>query len=959
MTRVLVWKELREQRAVWLALAVAGAGCVAALHGLLSDNRERGELLAGVLIAAAWGYGLVCGALQLAGESEEGTQVFLDTLPGSRGQLWTVKVCTGLALLIGFTATMGGVALAYLRVDAPERAAWFAAGITFCALFGYAWGLLCGATASNVLGAVARAVFGQAAAYLLTFLVLVLPVVMLLGQSAAGSGGFEYALLALDGVALAVAAVVVSHRVYCRPDRLRGPAARVARSGGGKPSWGVLLWLAWQQSRGFALVMLGLALLGVLLAMVGGVGVWPPLSLLLGVLFGVTAFDDEQVTGAYRFLADQRFPLGRIWLVKTLLRVGVGLAALVVLLIGVAAVVGVSLALFERQEAAGLVLEQHLLSRGLVVVLASPVLFVLVWPAYGFTVGHLCGVLFRKPPFAAAVALGVGLLLAGLWVPSLIAGGLSTWQVFGAPAVLLLGARLLMRPWAADRLQSAGAVRILADTLLAAALCLAVGLWYRVAQVPEPDDAIDLPAFFATLPDPEQNAGGRQMQAALRQLNEVSRNFVSDEMRPVDPPRPAAGPQPGGGPPGAVEMRPVRFFDYVQQCQEVRDRGWAAGNPRLGAFLDLVFVNTWAVQLTAAAAEPHGIVVDPRTVTLDAPFLGIDSANPAAAILVARGLQRQAEGDPAAFVEYLDAGLALARNLRRGGLVFPLFAGWQVEGIMLTGVERWLEALDGQPKLLQRVLAILRAHEADRPPDPDDMRRASYATMLNTAERPEGLLPFLRFSGARQSDRSLDADLLAFAWRAPWERERLRRLLVKAVSLDRKRVAAALEQLPLVFRFFPSNGLLDTRDFHTQARQSQLNGLCRVRGCLLLAALRLYEAETGAPAPTLDALVPRYLPAVPADPYDGRPYRYRLSQGERIDIHLMLVDQIGMPPALQPVGPQPEMQPFLTIAKDQGIVWSVGSDGQDDGAHTQRFPNRPTTQPGEDVIFVVPRPPKR
>ncbi len=67
MTRVLVWKEVREQRAVWLALALTAAGAVAALNVRGSPGDRHDEMLSAVLWFAAWGYGLVCGALLLAG----------------------------------------------------------------------------------------------------------------------------------------------------------------------------------------------------------------------------------------------------------------------------------------------------------------------------------------------------------------------------------------------------------------------------------------------------------------------------------------------------------------------------------------------------------------------------------------------------------------------------------------------------------------------------------------------------------------------------------------------------------------------------------------------------------------------------------------------------------------------------------------------------------------------------
>jgi hypothetical protein len=50
----------------------------------------------------------------------------------------------------------------------------------------------------------------------------------------------------------------------------------------------------------------------------------------------------------------------------------------------------------------------------------------------------------------------------------------------------------------------------------------------------------------------------------------------------------------------------------------------------------------------------------------------------------------------------------------------------------------------------------------------------------------------------------------------------------------------------------------------------------------LMVALRLYQAEVGKPAATLEELTPKYLASVPVSPVDLQPIRYRLSRGEEI-----------------------------------------------------------------------------
>ena len=122
-------------------------------------------------------------------------------------------------------------------------------------------------------------------------------------------------------------------------------------------------------------------------------------------------------------------------------------------------------------------------------------------------------------------------------------------------------------------------------------------------------------------------------------------------------------------------------------------------------------------------------------------------------------------------------------------------------------------------------------------------------------------------------------------------------------------------------------------------------------------ALRWYQAENGRPAEKLDDLVPKYLPEIPDDPYQkGQPFHYRLSKGEKI---VWPTDVQGGPPqpAAVPGGPPPA-PPSVDVPPGQGVLWSVGSDGTDDGGVQQADAERGYTVQGEDVIFLVPLPPE-
>src|SRR5262249_7858767 len=93
-------------------------------------------------------------------------------------------------------------------------------------------------------------------------------------------------------------------------------------------------------------------------------------------------------------------------------------------------------------------------------------------------------------------------------------------------------------------------------------------------------------------------------------------------------------------------------------------------------------------------------------------------------------------------------------------------------------------------------------------------------------------------------------------------------------------------------------------------------------GRRLQVALRLYRAEKGREAPSLEALVPRYLTAMPADPFDpaGHPFRYRVSRGELIEEGWTTNPRTGK-----------AERDRRRVRAGQGLLWSVGRDGRDDG----------------------------
>lgn len=96
---------------------------------------------------------------------------------------------------------------------------------------------------------------------------------------------------------------------------------------------------------------------------------------------------------------------------------------------------------------------------------------------------------------------------------------------------------------------------------------------------------------------------------------------------------------------------------------------------------------------------------------------------------------------------------------------------------------------------------------------------------------------------------------------------------------NNSRAEAAIAKIKSDQRWYSNNILGDqltaqTADLLINIRRMTARSQITAHAQYLLLALRLYEHDHGQLPPTLDALVPDYIPAVPEDPYDGKPLRY-------------------------------------------------------------------------------------
>jgi len=940
MIRTLAWKEYREQRPVWLALAVLGIVLLVGLWVILgppgsgSPNRMD-NALGGIAVVVAFTYGLVCGAMMLAGERETKTLPFLDYLEGKRARLWNTKVVTGVVLTLTLAMLLAGVATA---LGAGQRK--YIPGSLFAiaaasGLAGLACGLLGSALCQNVLAAV-----GVGAVLFLwlgaPFAVAIGSAPVLIFDMEVQNGNFMP--LVFGELTVTTATLAASGLIFCFPDRQRrrSPSRRATLflDIGEFSGIRAIVWLTYRQSWVGMLVLAAAALMLGAIVPENGLLLWPLVTLLLGVGCGMAVFANEQAGDGHRFLGDQRLPVGRIWAVKTIC--WFGMAAVLAALTFATATVQIS-AKKDAQIAGATGVVARLAGQEMLVHIGRNT-FLMLGLVYGFAFGQFFTLVARKNAVAMVLAVLIGVAVAALWVPSMVSGGVRLWQVMVVPGLLLASIWPVSWAWAAGRLHTLKPMLFLTGIGILAAAWIAGNFWYRVVSIPDVGEPFDVRAFAASLPTPEQNETGRLIRRAAESLEhyekEVSAKLKLPSPQVQDQPR--APDDAALGPP--TEPPP----SYMEQNQDVMEKGWPKDRPDLRRWLDRMFEGEWAADYRKAAQLPLGMVMDLRTATLGTEIDYVQKCRQTADLFTARALQLQAQGNPQAALEHLGVVLSLSRQLRHKAPSLPYLVGIAVQRTALFGFASWVRELGPRPAHLRAALTVLNGHEAQLPPFADYVK-ANYLLVQNGRDNLP-LIPAYFFPG----QGSQELFLFAVASKVPWEEERETRLLrilpLNALGeaerpLWEEPPCSPLpavhwndEDLP-IYAIWSSNALRFWR-----LREAERRSLCDLRGTRLQIGLACYELDNGRPAATLDALVPRYLPALPLDPYSGQSFHYRVSKGEQIE-------KVGEP-----------VQTFLKVQADQGILWSVGPDRKDNGGKKDGS-GVVDVWPDHDLdwIFLVPR----
>jgi len=974
MIQAILWKETRDQGLIALTLLVVG-GALLAAAAAFADPPTTGARPADVLqylgvgrlatLMLAVTAGIVTGGALFAAEREAGTLTFLESLPGSRRQLWQAKIVAGAGLTI---LQIAGVLLISAALGLVTEPSWMQS-IAAESLLAFAWGAFGSTYSRTTLGSVGIAIpFASACTVL-----FMLPILILFGSSGGlpqgiGTPIFFSLMLATPLIASALAYSHVDHQRQAATPEPSSPRVATSANPRGltrpRRRWSAtpVLALTWMVSRQLViptLVLSAFALVFGCTLLVPGIMpliYWAMMALSAGVICGVLTFGAEQSRGEYRFWAESRLPLRRLWLVKLTLHLL--LLAWLLLLLALPSVMRAAFLAPDSPARARTFLGTVFHAKILDELQGKTWLFLLLPAVYGFASGHLGSLLFRKPVVAAGVAGLLGGVLALFWIPSLLAGGVSNWQVWSPAAALVILTGVMIRAWTLDRLLHRRSLSTLGLGCGVAILCLIVGLATRVYQVPRSPNLDEDLEFVAQLAPILERNSGREFQTAVAAFMRAHEGvtgmhnlrFLRDRATDVE-----------------IAQRPkLAGWHGFDAFDGILLNGWTTGvkddqgkiSPRFDAndWLNRLFAEPaipregdWRRDAARATASSPGVYWDPRLLSLRTGMAALDEARWMGSVLLLRGLQQQDLGDTSRFPENLAIVLALTRSMRSGSVIPSFLTSIRLERMAALATHRWLEGRKATPESLRRVRDLWLAADREATEDPRRCLLAERYVVRESMAAPSAWLEErLPFSG--ESTESIDStvNLLSTAWSVPWERERTHRLLGLTYENSQSAEMAYLRGRPggnLFYQRRTTPESLVERDLRRQAARRLL---------ILALSLAAYERAHGQPAASLDELRSSgELRELPFDPYaNGQGFRYRVSQGDTLVLY-STSNRSGSRNSRPWSGS--EITPAIEVPTGQGIVWSVGPAGINAEGRRVLSPSDPVRLEDDELLILVPR----
>jgi hypothetical protein len=443
--------------------------------------------------------------------------------------------------------------------------------------------------------------------------------------------------------------------------------------------------------------------------------------------------------------------------------------------------------------------------------------------------------------------------------------------------------------------------------------------------------------------------------------------------------RPPAPVPPAPVPPAPVQVG--RYLRMEERLEQVPFNGWSGSDPDLENWLERIFSErplpndetSWHALVATAAERPLGIYEHPHMIgPLGMSGNSLEYARRMTVALLARGLQLQSRGDPAAFISAFRTTLKLAQTMENGSVVTCLQMGCDIESSALRALDRWMEyrpppiewlriaaapmpsALANLPAiayemdtvaqkitLFRALIACLTACDPMVPFDPTPQYLAERHVIREALKAPSLWLPLI-LSLPPETFGTPDpiVDMVTVAWTVPWEKERTRRLVGLGYESGRTVNHSLMLGRPGAMQIIRNKTSTDLAEVDRQLRTYR-------RGAILKLALMTFRCEQGKYPSELGELVSKgYLRQSLPDPYDDtREFGYRVSTGEKL--RFQTISQGERMPITQ-------VPDELVVSPGQAIIWSVGSDRIDQGGINPpgpiaHIPGRPV-----DIVFLVP-----
>ncbi|MCS7046385.1 MAG: hypothetical protein NZO58_08525 [Gemmataceae bacterium] len=970
MINVLLWKEIREHRVIWLTMVVLTGLLAYLLQQLGTSNPLSPESIVGVTaLAMAAVYGVVCGSMMLAGEREEGTLVLLDVLLGRRGLLWTYKAGIGVLFVLSQALTVAAV-LTWLRLVPPEWidrllnqsdrpgfplvghqpaaqhfSQWFLL-LPLVTFEAYCWGLLASSLTQRVLTSAGA---GLSIGFLVWWALIALP----------PPASLILRVLAMLALLAGSAAIFYSHG----RDQFAMPSAPLLPLGPVAPLPQRRAAMVHERPRVHRPALVQLVDTDDEIIVVTPVGWRPPATAAAREVrpapqrakwreYAIEARSPAQVvwwlTWQQGMLPLMCLALGSVILGLFLPRGGAILWPIATLLLGVAC--GTATFAWEQADQS-----YQFLAAQRFPLMTIRNIKLLFWSLASLAttlllfVGSSVRIVLESlgPPHlhqrAARLEFGA---LAEVLGPTLF---LSMWLVYGfavgqlcvfycrrtvyAVVVAVLAALGALVPWLPSLLcrgLSGWQVWLTPLALLLTSRWLLrawAGGWLKESR-----SLVKLIGVVALLAVWWGWHMGRRAWEIPAVSSPLDREAYRSELV-------KAGENPAGP---RIREALLLYADA--------ERGKAKNE-------------AWLGKLSEAVPLPPGVLEAPSKEG-HAPMLNhLASVGAMADELYRRAVQAGKEDKNEAAHAAIAQALALSRSLRCKAPLRSYEAGVEVEATALKAAKTVMASPTYPAEALRRLLGALERHAAETPGPRDCLEAECY--------RAGGLLqnPAAWNWGNRRERWFVNS--LVMSLDTPWETERSRRLweavwdgLLRGVDtphwewpgedtdgsrlldgwLPNDAAADAALTRDQLERFLHDSWLEDPLLFAEAAKARALGNRSRwqIAATQLTAALLLYQRVHQRPARQLDDLVPQFFKALPVDPYSGRSFLYRIANKEWIEVRS---------------GPHRPME-LRSVAAGEAVVWSTGPDRTDNGGrvHYEWCDRSAAPVPaGCDLVAIVPK----